>query len=183
MTMTSPMNKDEDQTGVSPNCESRNGAPILWFLLHTQEGDGDAQSLANYLQNPNSGVSYHYTVDNSGTVIGVVDTDLASWSVLSGNPQSINLCFAGSRVAWTRDEWFSNMQRGIDCAVWIAVQDCRKYGIPIRTISPEELGNDQAGIADHNAYTIGKHNGSHTDVGPNFPWDYVNSKLSEYSGS
>jgi N-acetyl-anhydromuramyl-L-alanine amidase AmpD len=178
---TSPITKQDDQTGVSPNCDSRDGAQVIWFLLHTQEGDGDAQSLAHYLQNANSGVSYHYTVDNSRTVIDVVDTDKSAWAVLSGNPRSINLCFAGSRVVWTRDEWFSNMQAGIDCAAWIAVQDARKYGIPIRTITPEQLGNDEAGIADHNAYTIGKHEGTHTDVGPNFPWDYLNSKLAEYS--
>lgn len=178
----SPISREDDQTGISPNTSSRGGAAVLWFLLHTQEGNGDAQSLANYLQNPNSGVSYHYTDDNTGTVIDVVNTDRASWSVLGGNSRSINLCFAGSRAAWSRDEWFGRMQRGIDCAAWIAVQDCRKYGLPIRTISPEELGADERGVADHNAYTIGKRDGTHTDVGPNFPWDYLNAKLTEYGG-
>lgn len=176
-----PIAIEEDQTGISPNCNARGSAPVLWFLLHTQEGNGDARSLASYLQRASSGVSYHYTVDNSATVIDVVDTDLASWSVLNGNPRSINLCFAGSRAAWSRDEWLENMQAGIDCAAWIAVQDCRTYGIPIRIISPEQLGNDESGVADHNAYTLGKGEGSHTDVGADFPWDYLHTKLMEYA--
>src|SRR5574338_140018 len=71
-----------NQLGVSPNTSGRGGAKVQWWLLHTQEGDGTAQSLAGYLQQASSQVSYHYTVDNSGVVVDVVDTDRASWSVL-----------------------------------------------------------------------------------------------------
>src|SRR5881628_2680021 len=172
-----------DQTGVSPNCDSRGGAGVLWFLLHTQEGDGTAQSLAGYLQKSNSGVSYHYTVDNGGTVIDVVDTNRSSWSVLDANPRSINLCFAGSRAAWTRQDWLDNMGRAIDIAAYLAVQDCQKYEIPARVISPEELGRGLPGIADHWAVTSGLGIGSHTDVGSGFPWDTFKAAVAKYAGS
>ncbi len=183
--MTSPIARELNEIGRQPNPSSpRGGAPVLWFLLHTQEGgnpaDG-ARALANYLQNTANQVSYHYVVDNSGTVIDVVDTDRASWSVLSANPRSINFCFAGSRASWTRQQWFYNMRRGIDCAAWIAVQDGRKYEIPARSISPADLGRGVKGVADHNAITVGLGVGNHTDVGKNFPWDYLNQKMTEYS--
>src|SRR5690606_20154819 len=119
-----------NEIGVSPNWHSREGAPVLWWLLHTQEGNGTAESLANYLQNPNSGVSYHYTIDNSVTVVDVIATDVASWSVLDANNRSINLCFAGSRAAWSRQQWLDNMGRAIDVAAYLAVQDSRSYGFP-----------------------------------------------------
>lgn len=170
-----------NQIGVSPNHSSRGGAPVLWFLLHTQEGNGTAESLARYLQNPDSGVSYHYTADNAGTVVDVVDTDRASWSVLDANNRSINLCFAGSRAAWSRAEWLDNMGGAIDIAAYLAVQDCRKYGIPPRVISPEELGRGEPGIADHHAVTIGLGIGSHTDVGAEFPWDIYSAAVAKYS--
>ena len=167
----------------SPNNHQDNSRHVLWFLLHTQEGDGTAESLARFLCNPASQVSYHYTVDNDGKVYDVVDTDRNSWSVLNGNNRSINLAFAGSRAAWSRDQWFAEMQHAIDIAAWIAVQDCKKYDIPLRRIDSAAVGRDEKGIADHWAYTVGHNDGSHTDVGKNFPWDYFMGKVLEFSGS
>ena len=123
----------------SSNNQPRNGTKIDLFLLHTQEGAGNADSLARFLRPP-AQVSYHYTVsqdpkDNGVTVIDVVDTDLATWSVLSANNRSINLCFAGSSVNWSRDQWMRN-SKAIDAAAWLAVQDCKKYGIPPTVIAP-----------------------------------------------
>ncbi|WP_330253150.1 DUF1906 domain-containing protein [Nocardia sp. NBC_00565] len=172
-----------DQTGVSPNCSSRGAAKPIWFLLHTQEGDGTAQSLAGYLQNPGSGVSYHYTVDNGGTVVDVVDTDMASWSVLDANNRAINLCFAGSRADWGPTQWIENMGRAIDIAAYIAVKDCLKYGIPPRIISPEQLGRGESGIADHWAITSGLGIGSHTDVGDGFVWDRFATAVDKYANT
>lgn len=168
----------------SPNSSPRGGTKIDLFLLHTQEGPGNADSLARYLQsNP---VSYHYTVsqdpkDNGVTVCDVVDTDLASWSVLSANPRSINLCFAGSRAAWTQQEWMKQ-SKAIDAAAWLAVQDCKKYGIPLTVIAPPYTAG-RAGISDHNYVTKVLKDGTHTDVGPNFPWTYFATKVAEYSGA
>lgn len=176
-----PEFREINEIGVSPNWHSREGAPVLWWLLHTQEGNGTAESLANYLQNPNSGVSYHYTIDNSVTVVDVIATDVASWSVLDANNRSINLCFAGSRAAWSRQQWLDNMGRAIDVAAYLAVQDSRSYGFPARIISPAELGAGRPGVADHYAVTEGLGVGSHTDVGPNFPWDVFSAAITKYA--
>ncbi|QIP39713.1 hypothetical protein G9444_2469 [Rhodococcus erythropolis] len=153
----------------SPNNHGRGGAKVTNFFLHTQEGDGTAESLAGYLQNPASQVSYHYTVDNSGVVCDVVDTDMCSWSVLDANPISINLCFAGSRASWTRQQWIDRMGRGIEIAAWLAVQDCKKYGFSTNVIAPPYKRGP--GISDHRYVTKVLGMGSHTDVGDGFPWD------------
>ncbi len=168
----------------SRNSQSRSGAKVDLFLLHTQEGPGNALSLAQFLGNPANQVSYHYSVsqdpkDNGVTVIDVVDTDLASWSVLSANNRSINLCFAGSSVNWTRDQWMRN-SKAIDAAAWIAVADCKKYGIPTTVIAPPYTAG-RAGISDHAYVTKILRDGSHSDVGPNFPWSYFAGKVAEYA--
>ncbi|MEV6432565.1 glycoside hydrolase domain-containing protein [Nocardia sp. NPDC051463] len=178
-TVNKPEYNEVNRIGRSAN--SRGGARPIWFLLHTQEGNGTAESLANYLNNPNNGVSYHYTVDNDGNVVDVVDTDDASWSVLEANNRAINVCFAGSRAAWGSTQWLQNMGRAIDIAAYLAVQDCRKYGIPPRVITPEQLGRGESGIADHWAITSGLGIGTHTDVGDGFPWERFAAAVDKYS--
>lgn len=170
----------------SPNTQSRSGTKIDLFLLHTQEGGGNALSLAQYLANPANQVSYHYTVsqdakDNGVTVVDCADTDEASWSVLSANNRSINLCFAGSKAAWSTDEWMRN-SKAIDAAAWLAVQDCKKYGIPFTVIAPPYTAG-RAGISDHAYVTKVLKDGTHTDVGAGFPWPYFAEKVAEYSGT
>jgi hypothetical protein len=157
----------------------RYGARIRNFLLHTQEGNGTAESLAAYLNNPANGVSYHYTIDNSVTVVDVVDTAWASWSVLDANPYTINLCFAGSKASWTRDQWLTNMGDAIDVAAYLAVLDCTQYGFATDVIRPPYYTGD--GISDHQYVTDQLGYGTHTDVGPGFPWDVFEAAVIKYS--
>lgn len=166
----------------SPNNGNRGGTKIDLFLLHTQEGPGNADSLAQYLQGHE--VSYHYTVsedynDHGVTVVDVVNTDNASWSVLSANQRSINLCFAGSRAAWSRDEWM-RQSKAIDVAAYLAVQDCKKYGIQIKVLAPPYNSNPP-GISDHKYVTQWLKDGTHTDVGNNFPWDYFAQRVTVWA--
>lgn len=167
----------------SPNSQDRNGTRVDLLLLHTQESDGNADQLARWLQG-DVGVSYHYAIsedptDHGVTVVDVVDTDEASWSVLSANNRSINLCFAGSSASWSRAQWLKQ-SRAIDAAAYIAVQDCKKYGIPIKVLAPPYT-SDPPGISDHKYVTEWLKDGTHTDVGPNFPWDVLAAAVSKYA--
>jgi hypothetical protein len=169
----------------SPNNQSRAGTKADLWIIHTQEGNGNADSLAHYLQG-NVGVSYHYTIgedynDHGVTVCDVVDTALASWSVLNANNRSINLCFAGSRSAWTRTQWMQQ-SRAIDVAAYLCVNDCLRYGIPI-TVMPWGRYSNPGGITDHHYVTEFLGIGTHTDCGPNFPWDYFTQRIQYYAGA
>lgn len=152
---------------IGDSHSSRHGARISNFLLHTQEGDGTAESLASFLNNTANEVSYHYTL-RDGVVCRVVANDRASWSVLDANPYTLNLCFAGSFVSWTRSEWLER-EEDIRIAAWIAVRDAREVGFEPVVIEPPYRRAD--GISDHAYVTRELGFGSHTDVGPNFPWD------------
>lgn len=167
----------------SPNNQNRAGTKVDLWIIHTQEGNGNADSLAHYLQG-SVGVSYHYTIsedsgDHGVTVCDVVDTDRASWSVLSANNRSINLCFAGSRTSWTRTQWMQQ-SRAIDVAAYLCVKDCLKYGIPIKVMPWGKYG-PPGGITDHHYVTQYLGAGTHTDCGPNFPWDYFAQRIQYYA--
>lgn len=167
----------------SPNNQSRNGAKPIMALLHTQEGNGNALSLAQYLAQPSSGVSYHYTVsqdpkDNGVTVVDCVDTDLASWSVLDYNNRSINLCFAGSSVNWTRQQWMSQ-SKAIEAAAYLLCADARKYGFSMKVVPPPYT-NGTPGFSDH-GYVTSRGIGSHTDCGPNFPWTFFKQCVDKWA--
>lgn len=157
------------------------------FLLHTQEsggGNAAAENLAKWFQNAND-VSYHYTIsqasDGGVTVVDCVDTDRASWSVLSANGRSINLCFAGSRAAWTRADW-RTQANAIDVAAYLAVQDAKKYGFPAKVIAPPYTARIP-GISDHRYVTKVLGDGDHVDVGDGFPWDVFAAAVAKYAGT
>ncbi|MFJ4651015.1 glycoside hydrolase domain-containing protein [Nocardia sp. NPDC088792] len=172
---TKPDYVEIDRMGDS--CSSRYGARITNILLHTQEGNGTAESLARYLNDTDNQVSYHYTIGD-GMVCDVVDTDYASWSVLDANPYTINMCFAGSFSSWSRQQWLEH-DNDLRIAAWLAVQDARKYGVPTEVIAPPYRRAD--GISDHKYVTECLGIGTHTDVGPNFPWDTFNTYVYEFT--
>lgn len=172
----------------SSNSQSRNGRKVDLFLLHTQEGPGNADSLSRFLRSTEGGgnpVSYHYTVsqdpnDGGVTVVDVVDTDRASYSVGNSNNRAINLCFAGSRAAWSRADWLKQ-SRAIDVAAYLAVQDCKKYGIQIRVLAPPYRSNPP-GISDHRyCSSFLKDGNDHQDIGNNFPWDVFTEAVNRYA--
>lgn len=174
VTVAAPKYVDISKLGNSSS--NRWGARITNFYLHTQEGNGTAESLAGYLNNSANGASYHYTV-RDGIVCSVVDTDKASWSVLDANASSINLCFAGSRASWSRADWLK-LENDIRIAAWLAIKDSRKYKFASNVIAPPYKRGE--GFSDHKYVTQCLGIGNHTDVGPNFPWDKFNQFVREY---
>lgn len=173
--------RELDWTAGGVNSSGRYGSAVRLFVLHTQEGDGTAESLARYLQNPNSGVSYHYTGDDD-TIVDVVDTDRASWSVLDANPYTINACFAGSRTSQSRKEWLDQFSNTIDAFARLFVQDAAKYNplVPA-VIDYADVSRGRAGGTDHRGITVGLRIGDHTDVGPNFPWDVFAARVDAHA--
>lgn len=147
------------------------------FFFHTEEGNSNAEQLARFCNGDNN-VSYHYTI-RDGVVCDIVDTDYYSWSVLDANVFSINLCFAGSRAGWSREEWLER-DKDIEIAAYIAVQDCRKYGIPFNVIAPP-YGVARPGISDHKYVTQCLGIGTHVDVGDDFPWDRAKYYIEKFS--
>lgn len=169
-----------DQTAGAQNRSSRFGSAIRLFVLHTQEGNGNAQSLMDYCANPSRGVGYHFYIDNATCIQGV-NTDDASWSVMDANSYCINMCFAGSRAAQSREVWLRDFGNAIDYAAKMFVELAKKYNPldPI-VIGHAELRAGKSGGTDHNGITA-MGIGNHTDCGPNFPWDVYSAAVKKYA--
>lgn len=165
----------------SPNCHPRNVRNALFGTGHTQEGSGTAASLANYLCNPNSKVSYHNAIDNNRNVVAVVDTDDASWSVGNANDVTWNYCYAGSFASWSRQQWLDNMSNAIEIHAYLWVLDAKKYGRNPYPVSWDEIRAGKSGATDHQgineAYLRVK---GHTDLGPQYPWDVFHGHVDRF---
>ena len=165
------------------NTSDRGGTTVDLWLIHTQEGGGNADSLASFLISTEGGanpVSYHYTIsedqnDHGVTVCDCADTDEASWSVGDANSRSINLCFAGSTINWSTSQWMQQ-SKAIDVAAYLCVCDATKYGFDPKVIVPPYL-SDPPGVSDHKYVTQHLGWGTHTDVGFNFPWPYFQQRI------
>ncbi|ANA87263.1 lysin A [Gordonia phage Kampe] len=156
---------------------NRWGARISNILGHTQEAPDSAtpENLARYCNGAN-GVSYHDIIGH-GRLVRVVNPDWASWSVLDANPYTYNICFSGSRASMTRAEW---LKRELDIRIfaWRAIEIARLKGVDTTVIKPPY--KKRAGISDHNYVTRALGIGTHTDLGPNFPWDKLEQFVREY---
>ena len=157
--------------------QPRTRTPIN-FLIHTEEGNASALDLARYCNNTANQVSYHYTLRDQ-KLVQLVPLDRASWSVLDANAYTINLCFAGSRAGWTRAQWLQRRE-DIRIAAYVAVRDCRRFGIPLTVITPPYRRG--SGISDHAYVTRCLGIGTHLDVGNQFPWDVFAADVAAYAG-
>lgn len=175
--VAAPTFKDVDLMGN--NRSNRFGATVLYIFLHTEEGGSNAVQLANS-GNGSGAFSYHNIIDNS-TRVAMVDTDYGSWSVLDANAYSINYCFAGSRAAFSRQQWIDGYRNAIRIAAWTAVEDIKKYNRIGRVVNPRPYPRGKVPcVADHYFVTKVLGIGTHTDVGPNFPWDLFESDFKSY---
>lgn len=170
----------------SPNYESRGNARVRLIVLHTAEGARDVTSLGNYLANPAIEASYHVAFDDQ-RMEQYVNYQFASWSTLSANPISDSGCCCGF-AAWPRDEWLANHPQMLELAAqWVASR-CAARGLPIRHLSLSEVAacrddvNHPGGVIGHWDWTRGAQDGTHTDPGGNFPWDWVINRAQQIAG-
>lgn len=174
---------------ASPNFSSRGGRAVRLVAIHTAEGALTAAALGNYFANPSSQVSSHVGID-SGTVVQYVDYVYEAWAMLDANPIADQAELCGF-TAMTRAQWLSytdqtffwapgnrtvtvtSPQAMLDrAAAWIR-ERCLARGIPIVKLTPSQVGAGQAGVCGHWDWTLGTGEGTHTDPGAGFPWDYV----------
>lgn len=155
----------------SPNRSGRGKAPVRLVVLHTAEGARTNQALGNYFANPAAQASSHVGIDDVG-IEAFVPYEMASWTIRSANPISDNAELCGF-AAWSRATWLNEHPRMLELAAdWIR-ERCIARDIPIRKLTPEQVGNGEAGVCGHVDWTLGTGDGTHTDPGTAFPWDVV----------
>jgi hypothetical protein len=165
--------------------DPRGARAVSLVAAHTAEGARTATSLGAYFYQAATQASSHVGID-AGATLQYVGYDRSAWTIRSGNPISDNAEICGF-AHWTREQWLStatadgcpNPRAMLDrTAAWIRSR-CLARGIPIRKLTSAQVAAGQSGVIGHVDWTNGMHDGTHTDPGSGFPWDYVIAKASE----
>lgn len=154
------------------------------FVLHTSEGaEGltSAENLAAYMTRPGDrttdsgrvyGSSYQYVLDTD-RVIPCVPEGVVSYSASGANHDGIHICFPG-KAGQTREQWLDTISRAMihQCAE-LLVERSGPTGIPLVRRSVADVLATMRGVCDHHVISLAYRRSTHTDVGPNFPWDVL----------
>jgi hypothetical protein len=165
------------RTDTPANATGNSNGPrreTRFVVVHTEEGNSTATGLANYCNN--NSVSYNLIVDNTDTVENVPIGE-APWAAADANGIGVHICFAGSRAAWTRDQWLAR-SAALDRAAKATAAACQQYNIPVAKIAAGTGWAPGAkGIAAHGDF--GQRGGGHTDPGV-FVWDDFIARVNRF---
>jgi hypothetical protein len=149
---------------------SRGSAPRLWLAVHTAEGILKATDLRAFFDRSTNS-SAHACADDGVLLDNLVSYDRAAWTLRSGNEESDNLELCGF-AAWSRETWLQHDGMLTNAATWLRRRS-QATGIPLVKLSAADVAANRRGVIGHIDYTNGKHDGTHWDPGPGFPWDIV----------
>ena len=183
--MTSPDHPELKFVQAKSYAKGRPDGPPLWIVVHDMEASETrtrAENTAQYFATLPDGrsVSSHYCADNDSVVQCVKLGDTAfTVGNRKGNYRGINWEFSGF-ASQTREQWLDpfGVAMFAQAAPYI-IKDAAEYGIPLVRRTIPELQAMKPGVTSHN--DLGKAFGgtTHTDPGPNFPWDYFMALLTD----
>jgi hypothetical protein len=149
-----------------------NRSSVQLIVIHTTEGSAHGQSAedgASYDQRRTDGTSTHYFVDSDSVVQCVRTADQAHTARSQGNRRGIQNELCGRT---TLDWGGAYAQAMLRRAAKQAARDAKKWGIPVRKLSPSQVADGMKGFCGHAdiTYAFPQDGGTHTDPGKNFPW-------------
>jgi N-acetyl-anhydromuramyl-L-alanine amidase AmpD len=144
------------------------------LVIHTMEAaktPSTARGCAAYFAKGTRRASAHYCVDSGQVYQSVRERDVA-WHAPNANDRAIGIEHAGY-ARQTPAEWSDSYNDAmLRLSAKVAADICRRNGIPIVKLSPEDVAAKKPGIAGHVDVSKGTGvSGGHWDPGPNFPWD------------
>lgn len=146
----------------------------LWIVIHTMEtpeGVDTAEQVARWFASPGApDASAHYCIDQD-SIVQCVDPIHVAWHAPGANRWGIGVEHAG-RASQTAEQWRDQASSKIlALSARLVGQLCFEWDIAVRRIGPAELLAGESGICGHYDVTKAFKKSTHTDPGPNFPWD------------
>lgn len=158
--------------------------PVQFVTLHYtagSEGPTSAEAGVQYDKVRTDGTSAHIYTDSSGPGLQEVPYgDRAHTARKHGNEIGVHIEICGT--VQTRAQWLDAVSLPtLQTTAGIVSSICDELGLAKRRLTTAETraayynptGQRPTGINDHNACTLAfpEDGGTHTDVGPEFPWD------------
>lgn len=152
-------------------------ATVHWVVIHTMEAaetSTTAERVSRWASklNPDAPrVSWHYAVDDD-TIVQMVHEAHVAWAAPNMNRYGIQIELAGyaRQTAAEWDDAFSRAQ--LDLTALLCAHVCKRWNIPARHLTVEELRAGERGIVGHwdgtKAFKVA---GGHVDPGPAYPFD------------
>lgn len=145
--------------------------------IHNTANTASAAGEAAYAQRRTDGVSAHFYVDDV-EVIQSIDTKHRTGHAGStaGNEHAVSVEITGTN-ARSRQWWLDNV--AWNQLARVLAQVCHRYGIEPRRASVAEMkANPQVrAFYSHDDMRRAWGGTTHTDPGPNFPWDHLLAKV------
>lgn len=143
------------------------------IAIHCTANNATAEQEAAYASRRTDGVSAHFFVDRD-SVVQSLDTDDRAGHAGSheGNEHAIAVEITGF-TSWTRTQWLSRV--AWDQLARVLAILCRHYDIAVRraTIAEMRANPRVRAFYGHDDMRRAWGGTTHTDPGPNFPWDHL----------
>ena len=149
--------------------------PVRVIVLHSMEAPEKgttAENVAQFFKTTTSEVSAHLCVDSDSVVRCVRDDDVA-FAAPGANADGVQIEMSGF-ARQTEPEWLDAFGvLMLDRAAAAAAAYCRKYDIPIKRLTNEQLANKaMRGFVSHSQVSEVFKKSTHTDPGHGFPWAF-----------
>lgn len=158
-------------------------------VIHDSEsGDGSTANLISLLQRPGDrpsshggfyGSGYHAVTDGQGGYIQVADATAGPYSAPPLNATWWHICMPGY-AKQTRQEWLDVISMNhIKGVANFVVDKWHEDGQtwPLAFIFADLLLKNYHGYTSHAQVSLAWHQTTHTDPGPNFPWDVLEQEI------
>ncbi len=129
-----------------------------------------AEDVARYFQHPDYPSSAHICVDNDSIIQCVKDSHEAAGAP-GCNHDGIHIELAGYGKQTKREWWDKYSLAMLAIGADAAAQYCLKYNLPPVHLTNQQLERGEKGIVGHAQVSAVYKKSTHTDPGPNFPWE------------
>jgi N-acetyl-anhydromuramyl-L-alanine amidase AmpD len=156
---------------------------VSWVVIHSAEiGESleGAEALMRVCANNPRVASWHYAVDADSITQSVREDDIA-FHAPGANQFGIGIELTG-RARQTAAEWLDDFStRTLELTAWLVADICLRRGLPVRFVGAQDLLRGQPGITTHHEVSQAWRKSDHWDPGPNFPMQYLLSRVQAYA--
>lgn len=142
-------------------------------VIHSTSNTASDEAEASFATHRPDKTSAHFYVDDDSAIRALPLDHIAYGCYPMGNSVSVQLELTGNPTPSD-----ATMRQ----AAPVVAEVCRRFGIPIVKVTPEQMRMGLKGVCGHGDVTAAWNQGNHTDPGPWFRWGDFVRYVQEASG-